>query len=193
VWVTDDSNNSLNEITQGSVQPAIPSSYLNVPTTVAINAQQNVWIANDGPGPGNYSNGDVKYVAGVTPPFVFYTADTPTQSYPANPAVSFVAIDGTGTAWNSLVGAACLSTTVCFGVAAVSAGGSELSGPGYTTDGYQGSDTLETASGTAIDSSGNVWVLNSSAQNVTELIGAAAPVLTPLALAVSNNSLGARP
>ncbi len=51
----------------------------------------------------------------------------------------------------------------------------------------------------AIDPSGNVWVTNySAAQNsagsgVAEMVGAAAPVVTPLSLAAGNNALGVAP
>jgi DNA-binding beta-propeller fold protein YncE len=47
----------------------------------------------------------------------------------------------------------------------------------------------------AIDGSGNVWVSNNAAgsNSVTEIVGAAAPVVTPLALAVENSTLGKEP
>ena len=47
----------------------------------------------------------------------------------------------------------------------------------------------------AVDGSGNVWVSNNTtgSNSVTEIVGAAAPVVTPLALAVKNNVLGTRP
>jgi streptogramin lyase len=47
----------------------------------------------------------------------------------------------------------------------------------------------------AIDGSGNVWVTNNNvgSNSVTEIVGAAAPVVTPLALAVKNSTLGKRP
>jgi hypothetical protein len=45
----------------------------------------------------------------------------------------------------------------------------------------------------AIDGSGNVWLTCSVNSNVTEFIGAATPVVTPLAAGVKNNTLGTRP
>ena len=44
----------------------------------------------------------------------------------------------------------------------------------------------------AIDGSGNVWVLLSD-NTITEYIGVATPTVTPLALAVKNKKLGAKP
>jgi len=45
----------------------------------------------------------------------------------------------------------------------------------------------------AIDPSGNVWVTNYIGNSVVEMVGAAAPVVTPLSLAAGNNMLGVAP
>jgi hypothetical protein len=50
----------------------------------------------------------------------------------------------------------------------------------------------------AIDPSGNLWITNydgtnSAGSSVVEIIGVAAPVVTPLSLAAGNNALGAKP
>ena len=45
----------------------------------------------------------------------------------------------------------------------------------------------------AIDPSGNVWVANNGSQSMTEFVGVAAPVITPLAAAVKANKLTTRP
>ena len=49
--------------------------------------------------------------------------------------------------------------------------------------------------GLKIDASGNLWVTgtNTTTQTVTELIGIAAPVTTPLSVAVSSGKLGTLP
>ncbi len=49
--------------------------------------------------------------------------------------------------------------------------------------------------GVAIDPSGNVWVTSypNSTSSVTEIVGAAVPVMTPLAAAVKNSTIGKRP
>ncbi len=44
-----------------------------------------------------------------------------------------------------------------------------------------------------IDASGNVWITNSGDNSLTEVVGAAAPVNTPLTTAVANNNLGTKP
>ena len=45
----------------------------------------------------------------------------------------------------------------------------------------------------AIDGSGNVWIVDNEDGNVTELVGAATPVVTPIAAAVKNSQLGTAP
>ena len=45
----------------------------------------------------------------------------------------------------------------------------------------------------AIDASGNVWVANQGGKSLTEFIGVASPVLTPIAAAVKANKLTSRP
>jgi streptogramin lyase len=45
----------------------------------------------------------------------------------------------------------------------------------------------------AIDPSGNLWITNYTGNSVVELVGAAAPVATPLSVAAANNALGAKP
>ena len=46
--------------------------------------------------------------------------------------------------------------------------------------------------GVATDGSGNVWVVM-SANKVVEMVGVAAPVVTPLSLGVKNGTMGTRP
>jgi streptogramin lyase len=79
------------------------------------------------------------------------------------------AIDGNGNAW------ATNSDTVGT-VFEFANDGTILSSAG----GYA-SGQLQSPGGVAVDASGNVWITNSNANYVTELIGAAAPTLTPLA------------
>ena len=49
------------------------------------------------------------------------------------------------------------------------------------------------SSGLAIDGSGNLWISDNAKNTVVEVIGAAAPVVTPLATAVKNNTIASRP
>ncbi len=187
VWVADAANNDLVELNSTGTRVTTVGGTADFyePNGVAIDANRNVWAANLG------NNNFTKYAPIGTPQFTYTQADTPTQ--PSNPLLTFVGIDGAGNSWISMQQAACDDTsTVCLGVAEVSGAGTQLSGPGYAIQGFQSSQSA-TANSVAIDGSGDVWIANTFAQNVTELVGAATPVVTPLALAVSSNSLGVRP
>ncbi|WP_176441919.1 protease pro-enzyme activation domain-containing protein [Granulicella rosea] len=63
---------------------------------------------------------------------------------------------------------------------------------GVTTATTGGATNYSAPAGIAIDLSGNVWVSNSTANTVTEILGAATPA-APLSTAVTNVTTGARP
>ncbi|WP_160115019.1 beta strand repeat-containing protein [Bryocella elongata] len=52
---------------------------------------------------------------------------------------------------------------------------------------------ISTPASLTIDSAGSVWIANQGSNTVTEVIGAATPVVAPLANAVSSATVGARP
>jgi len=58
--------------------------------------------------------------------------------------------------------------------------------------GYAATGMLDPGS-IAIDPSGNVWAPDILGTRVWEFVGAATPVMTPLAVGVKNNMLGTRP
>jgi DNA-binding beta-propeller fold protein YncE len=68
------------------------------------------------------------------------------------------------------------------------------SGTAYSpvTTGLTGG-SMSTPSALAIDTAGNLWVANSGNSSVTEFIGAADPVVTPLATASKNVTQGTKP
>jgi DNA-binding beta-propeller fold protein YncE len=77
------------------------------------------------------------------------------------------ACDGAGLVWVANLGANLIS--------AFDPSGSPISpSTGYTSPGF------DVPASIAIDGSGNVWVGNGEAGTVTELIGAATPVVTPV-------------
>lgn len=101
----------------------------------------------------------------------------------------FLALDGVGHVWSLITGGStnCVSS---YSVAQLSSSGAQLNvnpiGCGYIAPGVNAS-----AAGIAVDGSGDVWVLNGS--SLTELIGVAAPVVTPLAAGILNKTLAKRP
>jgi hypothetical protein len=99
-----------------------------------------------------------------------------------------ITIDGAGNAWVKGLG----PNTGNYTITEFSNAGAVLSGP----NGFFSTS----AGGIAIDESGDVWTnyaavsaLVSTQWYVEEIVGAATPVVTPLALGVKNNALGTRP
>jgi streptogramin lyase len=96
-----------------------------------------------------------------------------------------LAIDGLGQLWAGLTGSSSLIEVT----------------PSAASNNYFGSPhnvlLPKTAAlsvvAVAIDQSGNVWLANGSTGGLTEVVGAAAPVATPRAIAAKSGSQGTRP
>ena len=106
-----------------------------------------------------------------------------------------IAVDGLGNLWvASQGGGTCGSTcTVPANLTEYDVNGNLIS---PLNTGYLGTGTglFNLPKGLGIDMSGNVWIANgTNLSTVTEFIGAAAPAIAPLALAVKNAAIGTRP
>jgi hypothetical protein len=121
-----------------------------------------------------------------------------------------VAVDGNNNAWignqstASVVEATLSGSTITF--LTPGQGGNYGTGAAYGI-GFQ--HNVSSSLGIAVDPSGNVWVANNTTgtttytnqaagttyvgNSVTVIVGAAGPVITPLALAIKSNKLGAKP
>jgi len=139
-----------------------------------IDAAGNIWFSNSS-GSGNvikFDNaGSGTFTSDATNPITVGGISSPTG----------LAIDGLGNIW--------IASSGGYAVSEITNAGDALSGSG----GYRASDGF-VPGWPAIDASGNVWIANNTTNPViSELIGAAAPVTTPLAVATQNNLLGTRP
>jgi hypothetical protein len=111
-------------------------------------------------------------------------------SLPAS--LRFVAVDGAGNVWVTNKGGAAtavaeISSAGTF-LSPVSTGTAPFNVAGFVHPG------LNASLGVTIDPSGNVWIANNTtAAGVFELVGAAAPTVTPIALALKNSAVGAKP
>lgn len=93
---------------------------------------------------------------------------------------SALATDGNGLIW--------VANSGTNSVVAVNSSGA------VQTTGVLGSDVIgATPSAIAVDEAGGVWVASKAGNSVTHIIGAAAPVVTPIANGVANNTLGKKP
>ena len=190
VWIVDYYNNTLIEMTQTGhatlISPSLGQS-MSSPDGVAVDDQGNIWIANYG----------TTYVASeYSQKLKDFISDEPHGFHLGNAqngAADFVSMDGSGNAWFAVTDTTCTSTSSCVGTVELSTTGALLSGStGFYAGGYTpGYPAFHTAA--AIDGSGNEWVANSITDSVTELVGAAVPVVTPLAAAVANNTIATRP
>jgi hypothetical protein len=181
-WMTNSADNMVKLSSTGTllVQPVLSSVVLGV----AADASGNIWVV-DGTSVVKFSN------AGAT---------LGTFATGGIGGASSVAIDGAGNVW---VANFSPSTTSPTHVSAVefSNSGTALSGAngfGFTT-GTSLATFYENL--LAVDGSGDVWLGgNGSTNSVTELIGTAAPVITPIAAGLpvtptanGSSSVGTRP
>jgi len=162
-----------------------------------------IWLAN-----GNQTLSKIS-IGGV--------AFSPSGGYPGGG--SGIAIDGLGNVWSGGSGSVTMLNKIGSGSQTFTGGGiatpasiaiagdgsvwiantnstlANLANSGTALSpsaGYNGGG-LNTPTGMAIDSSGNVWVTNTGDSSLTEFVGAAAPVVTPLATAVKNGNQGGQP
>jgi streptogramin lyase len=145
-----------------------PSGYtgggLFAPYELAVDASGNVWVTNiDSDLLSKFSSGGI-----ALSPSTGYTGGTP-----------YFAVDGADNIW-------CVPITGAAVIELANDGTPISPSTGYTGPGLG-------STGIAIDGSGNVWVANQSSSILAEIVGAAAPLVTPLATAVTNDKLGQRP
>lgn len=146
---------------------------LNSPFGVAIDGQGNVWATNRG---GSGSLSELNSKGGAVSSTSGWTGGG--LNFPYG-----IAIDGAGNVWAANNGGNADSI-------------SEISSAGVAISGANGYVNLGMFApyGIAIDGSGNVWV--ASDDNVgplTEFVGAAVPVVTPLSAGATYGMLGTKP
>lgn len=175
-WIADSAGNDVT-VLSNSGAPLAGSPYtgggLNGPFALAIDSTGGAWVANLlGSSLSRFSNagdpifGSPYYGAGLNGPVG-------------------MALDGLGNVWLVNSGSNSISEFLSSGRPQSGAGG-------------YGSSVLANPFRLAIDRSGSVWVANLAStgtgkSTITQMVGVAAPVVTPLALAIQNNALNQRP
>jgi streptogramin lyase len=183
VWISGFNGNVLSEVSVATGTVLFTSTYgangMEQPYSVAIDASNNVWLPNQ------Y---DPNSLVGFTIS-KFNATGGAVGVYSGGGILGpdGVAVDGGGNIW--------VSNEIHNSITEMGNNGVAISpSTGYLSAG------LFLAADIAVDPSGNVWVPN-AAQPVTyangttvvEFVGAAVPVVTPIATAVATNKLGARP
>jgi hypothetical protein len=211
-WIPDYGHNDVCELSNAGAVLSGGTGYtgggLNNPDAIAIDGAGNAWVANySGGSVTKFSNAGVllsgsngytggglhepesvaidkngnAWIPDLTPfNITEISSGMPVAWNPLslNSPVS-VAIDGLDNVW--------VANQSGNTVTEYSNGGIVVSG----STGYGGATGA--ASGIAVDGSGDVWVGNNTGNSVTEYVGAGAPVVTPLAVAVKNNTVGKQP
>ena len=202
VWIADNGDASVAKLNSAGVAEGVFTvAGMAFPQAVAVDGMNGVWVGNgtgmtlthvDSHGAGVASVACCNGIAGlatdasgsvwaanyygssvsrVSAAGVVDTAGPYTSAGLVGP--QGIAVDGAGRVWVSSLRA---PGVVEFAGAGASAAGEPLSPPsGWATDAG-----LDQATGIAIDASGNIWVPNFAAGTVTELVGMATPVKTPM-------------
>ncbi len=188
------------------------------PTSIALDTNGNIWVANNGG-----SGGNPQSLVKISPAG---TALSGASGYPAGNQVISVAIDHSNNAWGANYAANSLT--------AMSNGGAALAGSPFTGGGLLGPSDIAvdgvgniwvsnfqsagisefSPTGTAlspskgffggvlgamhgsvaIDASGSIWASNwSGSGSVNQIVGVAAPTINPVAVATRDNTIGTRP
>jgi DNA-binding beta-propeller fold protein YncE len=157
---------------QPPVLTVVSENQLNSPYGIAVDGSGDIWVTNSGTGSITEFHADGSIASPDPNGF--------TGGGLANPYG--IAIDGIGNVWTANNGGNSNS------VSEFNSNGMAMSG----TNGYVGTGLFPY--GIAIDPSGNVWVANKdTSAPLTEFVGAAAPVVTPLAAAAAYGELGTEP
>jgi streptogramin lyase len=146
---------------------------LNSPYGVAIDGSGNVWASNRG---GSGSLSKLTSTGSAVSSTTGYTGGGLDDPYG-------IAIDGAGNAWAANNGGNADSIT-------------EIGSTGAAVSGVNGyvSFGMFAPYGIAVDGSGNVWVASDNGSGpLTEFVGVAVPVVTPISAGSTYSELGTRP
>lgn len=184
VWVAGQNTSNLVEIASDfsykSGTTGFSGGGLTNPSGIVIDANQNVWAANS-----FYGNGSATLSEFTNAGLAIST----TSGYPVSTrgALNIITMDGAGTVWGAVCGPNCVGTGAKDSISHTAADGTLLNSPGFLNP------ALASPQAIAVDGSGNLWVGNAASGTVTEIVGVAAPVKTPLQSALKSNLVAQRP
>jgi hypothetical protein len=200
LWVTSESspNYQIARITPTGGKDFSFTTSVQQPEFPSLDRNGNAWIANQA------ATGTIYKVTSTgTSPFYNYTTLTSASTGATLTWTFGSAVDGNNNVWFAN---RCGNYGNCGGGTGINsiiqingANNLAISPPtNYIPEAQYGTATtftkmLNDSLNVAIDPSGNVWVTNYIGNSVAEMVGAAAPVVTPLSLAAGNNMIGVAP
>jgi len=195
IWVTNADGVTGTTVSRFADAGASTSTYyvsglsaagLDGPISDAIDAQGQVWASNYGGSFSDVSGSSITRIASNGGTSTSFTGGGVNGAYGG---AYGIAIDGAGNVWTANLGVDQPADGNYIGgsISEFDKNGNALSPANGFQYGLQNPDSI------AIDGSGNVWVVDNGDGTLTELVGAATPVVTPLAIAVKNSKLGQTP
>jgi sugar lactone lactonase YvrE len=211
--ITANGNNTVTKLSSsasGVLAGQFRQGGLDFPYAIAIDKAQNLWVANYGYGNNvtRFSNSGSAaaangYTGGGVTGAVGVALDASGNAWVASfdrPVVSKFGADGSplsGSGYAIPAGAASIAVDGDNTVWTANSDGSvsRFSNAGVAISPATGfvSNGATAEVGIAIDPSGNVWTSDNYVNSIFEYVGAAAPTVAPLQVAVKNNLLGKRP
>ena len=177
VFVVSAGSNAIAAITasSGAITATYTGNGLSTPEGLSIDNAHNLFSVNDSSSLVSEINDQTGNSTGASPYAVSVSN------------ASTVAIDGFSTGWIANC-ESCSQPQVADNLLHISVAGANIG----SKAGIQDTNTVNPTVA-AIDGSGNVWTTNVGTASVTEFLGVAGPVVTPLAVASSTAKLGTRP
>ena len=192
VWIAGQVSNSILQLDPNGVVlsgsgAGFTGGGLNFPSAYAIDGFGNHWIVNSAAGNPPYST-FTKFDSDGDPLSISAGFGTGAPGYE-----NLLAIDGASTVWSASCGPKCVGAGTDNVIHLANSGAVLTQSSGLLNADF------DAPRGVAIDASGNLWIANTAGQGndtpgtVTELVGVAVPVKTPVQAALKALLLGQRP